>query len=523
MAFPNTLKYKQLKHTNEEYSAERILKNRLLFQGGQEILDNAKLFIKKGLETSLAYDAKLTHACYKNNFGNIINDFSATLFTHQVLIHPTIDDVEKTEKQLEDIKDSIYSKFESDADNKGNSFNYVLSEHLITSMYQTHAYIGVDFPKPQDKPENKLIEEKEGLDKPYCFLIPTEAVLDWACDDYGNFDFIVLKKEYNSRKNITDDPTIKTVEFKIWQKLDNGTIEYGVYSAKETKGNRINDETDFNLDDENVTDFKDIPVICLELPSQLHIGSLIGTLATSCFSRYTDLLFAESQALVAIPFLKMGAEFPSDDSLSEIGSNPNRKNDIRQQLINKGFAVGGPDDELEFKEPNGAAYSIVYGQIQDDIDAMYHIVNQMGNSVSQNSNIQSRSGVSKIMDQQAKEHALSAYGYVVKQVALKIYYLISEAKNEDIVWAAHGLDNYHLEDRDLLIKEAAQINLINIPSDTFKTLYLTETAIKLLETESPGQAEIIKEEIKKGLKEFNMHQEETLNPVKDEPEDDEDE
>ncbi|MFZ2911804.1 MAG: hypothetical protein WAZ75_01845, partial [Candidatus Absconditicoccaceae bacterium] len=106
------------------------------------------------------------------------------------------------------------------------------------------------------------------------------------------------------------------------------------------------------------------------------------------------------------------------------------------------------------------------------------------------------SGLSKIVDNRSKEIVLTAYGEVVKQFVVKMFKLISKARNETINWQCLGLDDYRLTlDREQILKEATSMSLINIPSRTFKKAMLFQVASQFLNTLSPQEQLVIKQEI----------------------------
>src|SRR5580698_10850743 len=86
------LTWKILNQKHDEYDAVRVQKLQLLLQGGYDIVKCAKLFMPKWQSESLsAYKDRLSFASYENNFGEIINDLSATLFSRPLQIVPATD------------------------------------------------------------------------------------------------------------------------------------------------------------------------------------------------------------------------------------------------------------------------------------------------------------------------------------------------------------------------------------------------------------------------------------------------
>ena len=139
------------------------------------------------------------------------------------------------------------------------------------------------------------------------------------------------------------------------------------------------------------------------------------------------------------------------------------------------------------------------GQLEKLVDEMFRIVHQMAASVAATKTALGRAGVSKAEDRRATEIVLGAYGALIRDFAVRVYDCLATARGEDVVWTPHGLDKFELEDRDAILKEAMAIDVIAIPSATFKKLYKTKLAYALLGNVPPETQEVIREEIEDGV------------------------
>ena len=497
------VKYKILNQTHPDYDELGTRKLQLLYEGGQSIISNASLFIpKENLESMQAYQNRLQCSSYKNYLSEIINSYTAEVFAKTLTVLPAADaDDPSTAGTNIETTDDFYQQFAENADLKGNSLVNLLKCLLSESTTTGRAYLSVDFPKPDAIPASLLDEEKLGNARAYLLPIPTLSVIDWNIDDTsGTYTFLVLKSEYMNRTSLEGQRLTKIIRFKIWEKQNNGLITWKIYELEIKANKQPKPDDDFPLVDEGSVSFQEIPIICLECPKELWVGNLVGSLCSDHFKRYSSLVYAENRNLFSIPVYQQGAELTANGDLSEITDNVHRGVQAAAQMRIKGFAVTGPEDKIYFAEPDGRAYELVDKQLAELVDEIHRVTHLMANSISNRANANTTSGVSKLLDNRSKEIVLTAYGEVIKAYVIKIYSLISKARSEYIVWAALGLDDYKLTmDRDQLLKEATSISLINVPSNTFKKAMLTQVATQFLNSLTPQEQLVIKDEISKSV------------------------
>ena len=497
------MKYKVLNQTNPEYNELVTKKLQLLYEGGYCILNNAQMFIpKEGIESTQSYVNRLQCASYKNYLSEIVNSYTSEVFNKTLTVMPAADaDDPSTAGDNIEKTDDFYQSFIENSDLKGNSLTNILKYALAESCVTGKSYLSIDFPKADVQPNSLLEEEELGTARAYVLPVPRLSVIDWEVDDItGNFKFVVLKSEYIKREGIEDKREYKTIRFKVWEKQDNGIVDYKIYELKIKINKDPKPDDEFALVEEGTVSFKEIPIVCLDCPKELFIGNLIGTLCGDHFKRYSSLVHAQNRNLFSIPVYKQGPEVTSTGDLSEIAQNANRGVTAAAQMRIKGFAVTGPEDEIYFAEPEGKAYQLVNDQLKELVDEIHRVTHLMAAAISSTKNSQTMSGTAKLLDNRSKEIVLTAFGEMVKSFVVKLYRLISTARNEDIVWACLGLDDYKLTmDRDQLLKEATSIQLISIPSKTFKKAMLIQIASQFLDSLSPQEQLVIKDEISQNV------------------------
>jgi hypothetical protein len=463
------------KHT--DYCECETHKLEILYKGGKEIEEHASLFIPQEAargESALLYHDRLKSVSYRNYLAKIINDYVSDLFSKPFSVI-TVSDSADPSTVGDDIgkEEPFYKEFAEDVDLQNHTLAYILSNLMKDALVTGRAYLGVDFPKVDETPRNIKDEEETNASRAYVYSVPTLSVIDWNKDNFGKYTFLVLKNVTVPRKTFEETRDKQVISFKVWEKQDDNTITWKLFEITTKIGKEPNKNDDVPLVDEGMVSFKDIPVLCMEIPSHLWIGNLIGSMTIEHFRRSSSLVFAMQRNLFSIPVYKQGAEIGAGErpALSSLGMDENRGNSTSRSMAARGFAVIGPDDEIEFVEPDGKVYEICNTQLKELVDSMHQVINQMSiTAITGTIGGMDRSGLSKMMDNHSKELVLYAYASLIKDFATTLYTVISEGRNENIIWRAVGFESFAILDRDQLVKEATAA--VKIPSATFTKHYL---------------------------------------------------
>jgi hypothetical protein len=474
------MKYRQLNQKNPEYNCDEIRKLQLLYCGGHELTEHAHELIPQELargESSLTYHDRLKCVSYRPYLSKLINDFVSDLFSKSFSVLPAPDssDENTTGDDLDNLGGEFYKEFAEDCDLQNHNLSFILSKVLTCGLIAGRAYLGVDFPVTAEIPLSIADEEELNSTRAYVYEIPTLSVIDWNYDNFGKLTYIVLKDESIPRETFSDSRDRKVISFKVWEK-NNGKVTWKLFQIIIKLNKEPKPEDDVVLIDEGEVSFKDIPVLCLNVPAHLYIGGLVGEMCLEEFRRRSSLVFAINRNLFSIPVYKQGAEIPAGNkpALSSIGSDEGRGNSTSRGMAAKGFAVIGPEDSIEFVEPEGNVYEICNTQLKELEEAIYAVIAQI--AATANKQTIDRSGLSKLVDNHEKELVLLAFANLIKDYATTLYTVISEGRNEDIVWAAMGMESFAILDRDSLIKEVAIAGQVAIPSKTWKKHYLNSLA-----------------------------------------------
>ena len=486
------MKYKILNQFHPEVDREYIDRLQILYCGGDYIKKSAGRFIpKEEYESPPAHKNKLAWADYTPYFSHIVNTYAGGLLSKPFAVLPASDDADSKTPgdQLDDEGKSFWREFAENADGNGTPYNVVLKSIIATAMISKRAFLGTDYCKPDG-----YVKDKK---QPYCFEIPPLSVIDWCKDDMGNYTWIMQNDIIIERKSIDSVRDIATFWWKAWKK-EGDIVSYEIFSRnypiQNGKITTPQDDDDIPSVEVGIVDFKFIPIPCLEFPDELWLGNTISNKCTTIFRSETCLNHAMGIHSNPILVYKQGSEVDGNKR-SIKGTDPNRGSSARTDAKSHGASVIGPNDDLYFIEPDGKALSVMAQRIKDNVDELHRIVEASAQSVKATSGAKQNSAQSKSIDNEPKEILLSAFAAHVKAFVKEHYTLMSEARGEDIKWATFGMDDFHKIDREVLLEEATSINLISIPSKTFKKVNMQRIATEYEPSIGPQLQQTIKDEI----------------------------
>lgn len=498
-----SMAYGQLSIRSPDYDLETWQLLDDLHKGGFEIEKRAGKYIPQLTGEHLTrYNERLKSASYINYFGTIVAFFVSALFTQEITVTEAQDsDDESTPGGKADV--GFYGEFAKNADGKGLPLQKVLRNLLTTALKKRRALLIVDFPKPAvDEVRNRADEEAAGLDKVWCCEVPIEQVIDWDCDEEtGEYTWLIVNRVEQRRRSPAETRGTIVESFKVWERDEDGTIRWSLFQISYPANKPPKPKTPVPLVDEGKVSFKRIPVLEFCLPEELWVGNKIGTNAREHYQRRTSLNGAENKSLVALPVVAKGSEFgaPGAAMPAEVQQNPRRIGDPQAAWASRGFVETGAGDKVYFAEPEGRCYELVDKQLDALKDEMFRVVHQIAMSVGNDSTAMRRSGESKKQDKSDLATVLGALGSEVRAFAVKLYETIAAARNDDVVWTPHGLDDYDTEERADLIAEAGAMGTLDIPSATFWKQYKTQIALKLAQNLPPETQEQIRKEIQDGV------------------------
>lgn len=488
--------YKTLNKTALDYDPQQLRRQRLLFEGGTNLLkiDNLSIFIKlNAKEGKLSYLERLGLASYDNSLAEITNSIVSQLCAQTLSVVPT--SFLNTKKHDEN---ALYFKLADNADQKGQNLNEVI-KCLITSA-QTHqfAYLGVDFPSIKPSSQADVSDHI-----PYFYSIEPECMINYQYDELGKLKWCVLKDISQPQPSPYSERDLTLYQFKIWE-INEGMVTVSTYELTKDIREPAQDDDELVLITSILTEFKEIPIFKFTLPSAMYIFGLIGEQCANLLIKTTDLNYALHKSCFPTLVIQYGAEYPSNGDIGEVQSDISRISNAETQYADQNIIPLGGIDKYGFAEPHGHSYQIQLEVIKSQNDRLHQITHKMAQSISKNKG-QAQSGQSQVESKKDIEIVLNSLGEIVKSFVKKLFTFISN-HTDQTQYVVLGMDNYRSIDRAEVIDEASKIDLINIPSRTHKLL----TAVRLSQELNYDASEADKLKVRQELEEAyqNMSPEE---------------
>ena len=229
-------------------------------------------------------------------------------------------------------------------------------------------------------------------------------------------------------------------------------------------------------------------------------------LAKEHFQRRSDLAGSMCRNLVEIPYVKRGPEIPAVHAAlpSQTQQNPHRGADPVGTAKSKGYVDIGSDDEIGFAGPSGRAYELASASANELRDEIFGAMNTMALALSNTGATVARSGLSKKEDRSATVIVQDYIGGIVRETSAAVYEMVSDGRGEEVEWVAVGANSYDREDRETLVAEATEVQLLTLPSVTLHRLYATNLALALVPKASDAEQKLIRDELQSNITEESV-------------------
>lgn len=506
--------YKLLTQVNPRYDHALHEELEGLYRGGYLIARHAKRYLPRLVgEHDSRWAERCQSAAFIGYLGQIVDYFASSLFKQPVNAVPDEDETPGT------FDEAFYECFASDVDLGGASLPEFMRSALTTALVQRKALVAVDFPNIAGDIATRADEDASGAARAYLVTVDPESMIDWEYDeqvrkraqipgngvvefDVGRFKWCVLHRKTYPRASLLASRSVCVEEFKHWFRADDGSICWQLFRLEWDEQHKPNENTEVPLVEEGRTSFDVIPIVELSLPDGLWIGNKVGPLNKEHWQRRSILNASENRGLVSIPYVKLGTEIGAAraELPAEVQQDPGRGETVQEQLGKKGYMVLGADDDIGFAAPDGKMQASTEERIGKLVDEMFRVTHLMASSVSSTASAVGRSGASKAEDRASTTVVLAAFGAIMRDFVRRVYECVSSGRREQIVWRVHGLDKFDAFDRAEVLDEAIKVDTVAIPSATFKKLYKTELAGRLITAQPPEVTAAIEQEIEQGVK-----------------------
>jgi hypothetical protein len=478
--------YKQLNTFHPSYSLSWFEQAKDLYLGGDRLMSKIANYLPMAVGEPVSnYQERTRNACYVNYYAELHDQYLSGLFSKELLVLPAGGGD----------CDEFYKQFSQCVNPGKSNFETLMKNFTIDLLSTGRGVLSVDFPSLKDKrPETLAEEEAMGLDRAYAMNVAPEMVVDWDTDDFGAITWVKLKRSYNKRMPVVSSE-MTTIEWTIWSMTD-GSASFQRYAIDVKKDKEPRPQDEVALVAEGTTSFKRLPIIVIDIPTNLNIAQKAANLCIDHLKLKSALLFSELRSLNPILVYKQGKELDGLGGVpSAAGTDEDRGNKAARVASKRGAAVIGGNDAMEYCEVSGRSFEIVNNQLKELVDEIHRINHLTASSISSTSTALHRSGASKDADNHDKTIVLEAFGQLVKGVAKMVYDCISEARNEGLDWQVHGMTGFEEIDRFQLLQEALAVQQIDVGSKQFSIENNKRIALLTVPNLSPDVVEVINGEI----------------------------
>ena len=474
-----TWKLLKQKHICYEERKLNVRKEALLFSGGFQMNepDIASLFCPqlRNEEGSEIYKERIRSAAYIPTMGKLIIGLISNLFSQDLAVIEAADhnDPETTGEEYTDPLRNFYKEFQYNCDGHGTTLHDFFRKVTQKGLTHTRHYFGVDYPKGEAT--NLLDQEQMGLDKPKLYHIHSDNVWDFKFKEGSTTEYEWIKIGYCEGVQLTayDPPMQKFCVKTLFMEEDK--VCWEVHRSKafpldiEPKPKDIIFREEFGT-----ISFKKIPIICYEVDEGIAVGEKLAPMAAEAFNRRTLENHSTNKACLTIPVVYRGGMLLEGDSIPDMeGSLPDRGSHPRGRVNAKGIVELGEynKDKFEIVEAEGKALGFIHSQNEDLDEKMHSVVHQMGQSLKQSKSQSGRTALSKQEDRRSTEMLLTSIADSVYAVVERMFDMIADSRDEDIVFDAKGLSSIAQADRLDMVQEVLMLPMFKSPSITFTKEY----------------------------------------------------
>ncbi len=492
--YPAAVEYRYLKQRHPAHAGTYWQQCEAFYAGGQKLLGNAKMmqevFPPHLSEEGWVYEERKKRAYYIPYAGQIIDYIVASLFSTP-LSCKVMDDqgvAQEPEEFWADFQDNCAGPF-----GHPKSLNEHLRDQITNALVKKTAWCLVDLPDSQEMGAESVADEKQsGAMDAYIVPLDPECVVDWEEDDDGRLNWVLIHSESQKRDGLEGRRDLVTEEWTYWDREG-----WAKYRLTRKKDQVPKDNLPIPRVGVGTHSFEDtVPIVRLALPDGLWAMGKLESIAKTHFNKRCALTWAEYKSLFSILVAYQG----SPDPLNPVTEDPNRA--LNQRYGQGRIVIMGEKDNLAYVGPDTAAFTVALDDLNNERDEMHRVVHQMAQSVDNSGAALQRSGASKAQDGKATAVVAAAMSRLVKEYAKDILEMcaLGRKDDDDVDWAFVGLDDFDEEPLADLMATAQIVDVIQIPSKTFKVKWLGQVARRLLHDNlSPEESANIDEELEENI------------------------
>lgn len=448
-----------------EYRAKRGLWKRYrdLYVGGEQLRASANEYlIRRQKEAPEVYTERLERVFYENYAGSIIDWYVATLFRREPLILTDGDDPRARR---------FLNAFSEDCDLRGTSVTDFFRKQLLDALVCGVSYTLVDFPAAERRPETLAEEDQIGTSRAYLSHCPAEQLINWAKDERGDFEWVVIRTDFDRKPTLDTAPRSAQTRWLYYDRR-----RFRMFRAESEDGKPGNPQL-IHEGEHAMASQNRVPLFSLQLPEGLWLMNKAGLLQLEHFNKSNALAWALTLGLFATPVIYSDREWT--------------------QMVGDSYYIQlGPGDKFGWTEPEGKVYQIAADnltRLQEEIYRVCYLLTQAGGPLSR-----PQSGVSKQRDHLVTQEVLRGFGDIVKDTLKRILRTVITTRCDELSVDVSGLDEFDIGDFTGELEDAKTLLSLGIDSPTLKKQVFKKLAFKYLSDVRQEVKDRIASEIEQG-------------------------
>jgi len=448
-------------HANYKHHARMLRRYRDLYSGGFEFkLRSADYLQQRQKEPRDIYAERLQRVFYENYIGSIVDWYSATLFRRE----PSL--------QFQDGLDAdrqFLTEFTDDCDLRGTKLSDFFRGCFTEASITGQSHILIDFPVPTELARNRAEEDAIGLSRAFLVRYSAEEMINWSCDDRGDYDWVVLRTEGERQVSVDAPELVKETRWAYYDKS-----EYRIYKRIQ-KTDGTGDIVLLSRGPHAMARQSRVPVITLRLNDGLWLLNKAALLQLEHFNKSNSLGWAITMGLFAMPVIYSDREW--------------------NQIVGESYYIQlGASDRFGWTEPDGKVYQIAADNLEvlkQEIYRVCYLSQVSGETLSG----KSQSALSKQIEFTVTQEVLRAYASIVKDCIRKVLTSISSARQDDVQIYVAGMDEVDINDFGTELDQAGKLLQLKIQSPLLRKQIFQRLALKYLSDARQDTKDLIAQEI----------------------------
>jgi hypothetical protein len=435
-----------IEQEHPEYTARARMwrKYRDLYAGGEQFRQNAAEYLvrrhKEGMEV---YQERLGRVFYENYLGSIIDWYTATLVRRE----PTLEFIGSN-----DPGKAFFAEFVNNCDLRGTSLTQFFKQQMAEALVCGKSYLAIDFPRTDGPVLTRAEEDSSGRSRAYLAAYNADEVINWSRDANGDFEWVVIRTSWLKQDSVKSLGWKKETR---WVYYDREKFE--IYENREGA-----DHSGIDLVDQGrhgLAGIQKVPVFEIRVTEGLWLANKVALLQMEHFNKSNALGWALTMGLFAMPVIYSDKEW--------------------NQITGESYYIQlSPNDKFGWTEPTGNVFNIAaenLTRLKDEIYRVCYLMQQSGEG-----NGSHQSGLSQQWGFSVTQEILRSYGDTVKDSIRHVLNTISQARQDDLVIDATGLDEFDITDFSTEASDAQSLLNMGINSPTLRKQIHKKVALKYL-------------------------------------------